>query len=155
AQAEPLQTPLVQSAPARHAWPSPQSGQVLPPQSTSLSVPFLTPSPQVGAARTDELHTRPWQTPATAQFFPLAHLVGQEAPQSTSPSVPFWIPSLQVGAAQIAPMQIRLWQSSPRRQRRPVPQVEQVPPQSTSVSAPFRTPSPQPAIPRSGDLPPR
>ncbi len=46
-----MHTWLVQSDPARHILPGTQAGQRPPPQSTSVSVPFLMPSVQVGAPR--------------------------------------------------------------------------------------------------------
>src|SRR6188474_2819948 len=49
-----LQTPLRQSLLALQCWPIRQSAQVGPPQSTSVSVPFLAPSSQAG-----------WQMPFT------------------------------------------------------------------------------------------
>jgi hypothetical protein len=45
------QTPLAQSVAARQPRPSAQRGQVPPPQSTSVSAPFLTPSMHEGAAQ--------------------------------------------------------------------------------------------------------
>src|SRR5262245_58389962 len=50
--------PLTQSWLLRHLLPLVQRGQILPPQSTSVSSPFLTPSLQVGGA-----HCPPEQTP--------------------------------------------------------------------------------------------
>jgi hypothetical protein len=43
----PLQTPLWQSLGALHCFPVAQAPQVVPPQSTSVSVPFFTESVQV------------------------------------------------------------------------------------------------------------
>jgi hypothetical protein len=43
-----MQLPLLQSAAAAQARMSPQGGQ-LPPQSMSVSLPFFTPSMQLGA----------------------------------------------------------------------------------------------------------
>jgi hypothetical protein len=43
-----LQTSLAQSAPERQPWPAMQPGQ-LSPQSTADSLPFRTPSEQLGA----------------------------------------------------------------------------------------------------------
>jgi hypothetical protein len=48
-QAPPAQTPLTQSVAVAHDLPFAHCGQLGPPQSTSVSLPFLTPSVQVGA----------------------------------------------------------------------------------------------------------
>ena len=48
-QTPPVQTLLMQSALPTHVWPFAHSGQVPPPQSTPVSVPFLTPSLHAGA----------------------------------------------------------------------------------------------------------
>jgi hypothetical protein len=45
-----VHVPLAQSAPSLQALPSAHGGQASPPQSTSVSVPFLTPSAHVGCA---------------------------------------------------------------------------------------------------------
>ena len=44
-----LQEPLVQSLPVPQPWPPTQGPQLAPPQSTSVSSPFCTPSLQVAA----------------------------------------------------------------------------------------------------------
>ena len=49
-QSPPVQTPLMQSPPVAQCLPSAHFGQLGPPQSTSVSLPFWTPSVQVGAA---------------------------------------------------------------------------------------------------------
>jgi len=49
----PVHTPLTQSPGPAQPWPVWQSGHDGPPQSTPVSVPFFTVSPQVGT----------WQTP--------------------------------------------------------------------------------------------
>src|SRR5262249_2937695 len=43
-QVPPVQTPSTQSTPARQCFPVSHAGHGLPPQSTSVSFPFLTPS---------------------------------------------------------------------------------------------------------------
>jgi hypothetical protein len=45
----PLQKPLLQSVAKPQVWPAPHAGHVPPPQSMSVSLPFLTPSRHVGA----------------------------------------------------------------------------------------------------------
>jgi hypothetical protein len=84
-------------------FPSPQAGQ-LPPQSTSDSDPFRTPSLQAGARHVV------WQT-IDVQSVGAPHVLPtpqglHEPPQSTSDSEPFFWPSLQPGAAQVLPEQM-------------------------------------------------
>ncbi len=70
----------------------------VPPQSTSLSVPFLTPSLQVGAAQVSSAAQIPSvQSVPSAQLAPSAHRVGHDPPQSTSLSLPSFLPSVQLG----------------------------------------------------------
>jgi hypothetical protein len=53
-----VHTPLVQSEPVPQPTPVPQRAQVPPPpQSTPVSLPFLTPSLQVAAAHAPAVHT--------------------------------------------------------------------------------------------------
>jgi hypothetical protein len=116
------QTPESQSAsptlpsPAGHAFPGAHAGHTLPdaaapPQSASVSPPFLTPSSQVGAAHHPSApHTPEAQSAANAHVEPpsqRSHLAksGTKAPsaappQSTSASSPFLTLSEQVGAKQ-------------------------------------------------------
>jgi hypothetical protein len=56
-QVPPLHFELVQSAPLVQLSPLAQSGHAAPPQSTSLSVPFLTLSVQVAALQEPEVQT--------------------------------------------------------------------------------------------------
>jgi hypothetical protein len=98
--------PLAQvcgTASARHA---------APPQSTPVSLPFLKPSAQVGAAHrwVEGLQNPEVQSAATPQPAPFAHrLAGTRArqaapPQSTPVSAPFFTPSEHVGAVAVAPL---------------------------------------------------
>ena len=93
----PMQLELLQSIWPLHAWPSAHAGHD-PPQSTSVSSPFATPSPQLGGA-----HFVLTQNPL-AQSFPseqpesFPHFAGHSPPQSTSDSPPFRILSSHVGA---------------------------------------------------------
>src|SRR5437016_268019 len=64
----PTQLPLVQSVFATHALPLAHAGQ-LPPQSMSVSVPFLMPSVQLAMP---PWHTPFWQVAPIAQAFPHA-----------------------------------------------------------------------------------
>jgi hypothetical protein len=82
--------------------PGKQAVQVPPPQSTSLSAPFCTPSLHEGIAQVPPTHTWLVQSDAIEQLFPGAQ-AGQVLPQSTSVSVPFLTPSLHEGAWQTPP----------------------------------------------------
>jgi hypothetical protein len=62
----------------------------------SVSVPFMTTSAQLGAWQIVPMHTPLWQSAATAQIFPAAHLP-QTPPQSMSVSTPFFTRSVQLG----------------------------------------------------------
>ncbi len=105
-----VQGPLLQSLVLRHFWPGLQGLQELtrfcgPPQSTSVSRPFCTPSPPLGCAVV--LHAGAWQVVG----FPAVDAL--QTPSAQSACVTHTLPSLQRG--QLGP------------------------PQSTSVSAPFLT----------------
>jgi hypothetical protein len=92
----PLQEPSTQSAPVVQAWPVLHLVAQLPPQSTSVSSPFTTPSLQLGSA-----HTFPEQTPlrqsACAEHCLPRSQPAQLPPQSTSVSSPFWTLSVHEG----------------------------------------------------------
>jgi hypothetical protein len=111
----------------------------------SVSVPFFTKSPHVGALHVAglPLHTPLWQSAAPAHSLPFAHF-GQLEPQSTSVSVWFRTLSEQVAVRQSPPVHTPLLQSPPATHARFVSQRGQVPlapPQSMSVSSPFLTTS--------------
>jgi hypothetical protein len=63
--------------------------QLLPPQSTSVSLPFCTPSAHEPGLQTPELQTLLRQSPATRQVFVAAQAEHEFPPQSTSVSLPF------------------------------------------------------------------
>jgi hypothetical protein len=70
-----------------------------PPQSTAVSVPFLTPSAQPAVWQIPLLHTLLAQSDAALHFLPVAHRAHAVfPPQSTSVSPPFCTPSLHVAA---------------------------------------------------------
>jgi hypothetical protein len=94
-----VQTPVLQSLPAPQARPGAQSGHVGPPQSVSVSAPFLTPSVQLEAWQTPLAQTPVVQSPPALHDEPMPQR-GQVPPQSVSVSVPFWTPSLQLGVRQ-------------------------------------------------------
>ncbi len=113
-----LQTPVKQSLPSVHPCPTwhtgapslegffvPLSSMKPPPQSTSVSLSFFTPSLAVGDWQTPPVHTSLWQSVASAQplfepqagapsdagfFIPFARTA---PPQSTSVSLSFFTPS--------------------------------------------------------------
>ncbi|MES1171648.1 MAG: hypothetical protein ABUL77_00290 [Bacteroidota bacterium] len=141
-------TPLTQSAAIAQAWPSAQRrvGAHVPPQSTAVSVPFLTVSMQVGTAQAPAVQTPLWQlVPLAPHMRPLAQ-DGQDPPQSTSVSVPLRVVSVQAAAAHLpvrhtplvqSPITPQAWPSAQRRVG------AHIPPQSTAVSVPFLTVSVQ------------
>jgi hypothetical protein len=116
-QTPPVHTPLVQSPADAHFWPSAhlRVAAQAPPQSVSLSVPFFTPSEQLGDAHAWPVHTPLAQSPLTAQPSP----VGQRAqllapPQSTPVSRPFSTRSVQLGALHLPELHTPLLQSAGR-----------------------------------------
>jgi hypothetical protein len=134
------QAPEAQSPGTLQGCVSPHFFVQLPPQSTSLSLPFFTMSVHEGIAHTPCVQTSDAHCEAIAQVEPLAH-GAQSPPQSTSPSLPLRMWSLQVGAAQKPPPHTWLVQSPATWHLSPGMQGMQVPPQSVSVSEPFFTPS--------------
>ena len=109
------------------------------PQSTVGSLPFFTPSVQLGAWQVWVAARHTWlvQSLASAQPLLSAHGLLQLDPQSTSVSLPFFTPSLQLVAWHVPLEQLALLQSLVLRQCCPVMQRAQpmVPPQSTSLSS--------------------
>ena len=131
------QTLVLQSPFWRHFAAAAHLGQLGPPQSVSVSVPFSAPSAQVGFWQTESTHAWLLQSDALEQFFPGVH-GAQEPPQSTSDSLPFVTPSLQVAAWHTPPVQSRPTQSVWALHVAPVTQGEHwPPPQSVLVSDPF------------------
>jgi hypothetical protein len=100
-QMPPWHNPLTQSAFARQCLPSAQAGQDPPPQSMSVSFPFLTVSVQVGGAQTWPMHTRLVQSVANRHPWPGAQGGHVPPPQSTSVSLPSWVPFEQGGIMQL------------------------------------------------------
>ena len=95
-----MQTPLAQSSGPPHTFVSAHLAHVPPPQSMSVSAPFFTASPQVGAEQTPPLQTPLTQSLARRQILPVPHLGQAPPPQSTSVSVPFFTPSEHEGVRQ-------------------------------------------------------
>jgi hypothetical protein len=118
-----------------------QFGHDPPPQSTSVSVPFLMESVQVAPAQWPALHESVVQSAPTRQRSVSLH-GGQAPPQSMSVSMPFCKRSLQTAA-----LQWKFWQICDRHSESPVHAWsarhagQSVPPQSVSVSFAFATPS--------------
>jgi hypothetical protein len=139
----PSQVPFRQSVLTKQASVALQRKHAFgPPQSRSVSVPFVTPSLQLGAMQTLPVQTPLVQSVGALQALPSMHaLQPLPPPQSTSVSVPFFTVSLQAGATQTLPVQTPLPQSVPATHALPTMQREQplAPPQSTSVSLPFFT----------------
>src|SRR5690348_13696542 len=98
-----LQWPLVQSPSTMQPLLSPHflfmPSQVAPPQSVSVSVPFCTPSVQLGVWQVlpplGPEHTWLVQSPMSTHFLPSAQAL-QAPPQSLSVSVPSCVPSPQL-----------------------------------------------------------
>jgi hypothetical protein len=126
----------------------------LPPQSTSVSVPFFTKSEQTATAHLDDVQTPLVQSEPTKQAFVSAHNAEQvdpvaaTPPQSRSVSVPFFTLSGHFAATHFELVQTPDEQSVAAEQVLPVGQRPQVvdPPQSTSVSPWFFVTSEQLAI---------
>jgi hypothetical protein len=147
-QRPPMQLALAQSAPRTQALPGPHAGQPepVPPQSTSLSVPFFTVSAQVRATHRVAVQTRLPQSPPILHFLPVPQ-PAQGPPQSTSVSALFLTASAHEGVAQTPAVQTPLMQSPASTQVFRSWQAPQAgPPQSTSVSVPFLIRSPQLAL---------
>ncbi len=128
---------------------APQVGQVPPPQSASVSLPFLTLSVQLGPAQLPLSQIPLRQSLLALQAFPVKHWLQPGPPQSTSDSLPFLTRSVHPAAEQVLVEveQTRLTQSDPLAQVLPLGQGLQVPPpQSTSLSVQFLTPSLQEGV---------
>ena len=122
--------------------PFPHAGQIPPPQSRAVSLPFFTPSMQVGTWQTPVVQTPLAQSPGIMHAPPSAH-PGQVPPQSMPVSLPFFTPSVQLGDWQVPPEHTPLAQSPGSKQPPPTAHGGQLPPQSSPVSLPFLTPSVQ------------
>jgi hypothetical protein len=141
-----VQTPLTQSLAELHFWAVPHffAGAHEPPQSTSVSVPFLTVSEHVGIWQTLGV---PLQTPlvqslAPTHFLPSAQAAHAPPPQSTSVSVPSRTRLLHPVDWHTVAVQTLLAQSPMTAQCCPSAHFlagAQDPPQSLSVSVPFLT----------------
>jgi hypothetical protein len=135
-----VQAPLAQSLPAAQRLPG-GHGLHVPPQSTSVSVPFFTESAHPGVWQTPAVHTELRQSLGNRHAAPPVHTPHAPPPQSMSVSLPFLTKSVQLAAWQTA-AQTSDTQSPAALQTLPVPHDGQVaPPQSASVSLPLTTAS--------------
>ncbi len=100
-----------------------------PPQSTSVSVPFFTPSVGEGDAHRPPAHTPLMQSLGCAHALPSAHAGAPSPPQSTSVSDPFFTPSVADAATQRPETQC------------PPPQVASLAQASPDEGAPLDPPS--------------
>jgi hypothetical protein len=108
-----VQTPLVQSEPVEHLESAGQPLQVNPPQSTSDSEPFWTPSLQVALSQVPAVQTPLAQSEAVEQLDLAGQPLQVDPPQSTSDSCWFFTLSEQVAGWQVSFMpQTRLRQFS-------------------------------------------
>jgi hypothetical protein len=139
------QMPLAQSPATAHPQPLAHLyvGAQAPPQSLSVSVPFLTVSVQLGAWHKLVLlaQSELWQSPLTKHVALSGHLRAgaQMPPQSTSVSAWFCTLSVQVAAWHTSLVQTPLTQSVGLEQTSPAGHLLQVlaPPQSVPLSVPF------------------
>jgi hypothetical protein len=141
-----VQTPLRQSVGSRQTFLSAHFGQVPPPQSTSVSPIFVTPSLQDAGEQVPFVQTPYKQSVPVLHLRVLPHFGHVPPPQSTSVSTPFCTPSVHSGAWQTFPLQTPpsqpfelqtlLLQSTGPVQNLPSAHLAQVlvPPQSTSLS---------------------
>src|SRR5215207_9136339 len=130
----PWHSPVAQSSSSTHVCSGSHGWQPLP-QSTSLSLPFFTPSSQRAGTHASALQTPLAQSAPTVHSGPVGQ-GGQLPPQSTAVSSPFCTKSPQVGFVQTCCMQTPLWQLSPTmHEAKSAHGAQPEPPQSTSVSA--------------------
>jgi P2-related tail formation protein len=92
------QTPLWQSPAALQILLVPHLGQSGPPQSMSVSLPFLATSEHVGSWQMLLRHTALVQSVPRVHDPPATHFGQLVPPQSTSVSLPFLASSVQVAA---------------------------------------------------------
>ena len=91
-----MHTAVVQSLAVAHDRPAAQGAQAGPPQSTSVSVPFATPSLQPGSAHTPDEQNDVVQSSPVRHALPTPHAEHVPPPQSMAVSAPFFTPSAQV-----------------------------------------------------------
>src|SRR5689334_17689477 len=107
-----VQAAVMQSPGTPQVLKSVQRGQVVePPQSTSVSPWFFTPSVHDGAAHRPEVQTPLSQSLPTLQIWFSVQRLQSAPPQSTSDSLPFRTVSVQLAATQTFALQMWLAQS--------------------------------------------
>src|SRR5262245_62034016 len=79
---------LSQSRSVRHSWLVPQGPHTGPPQSSSVSLPFCTPSSQRAETQAKSRQEPLWQSSLPRHCLPVTHL-SHSPPQSRSVSLPF------------------------------------------------------------------
>lgn len=144
-QKPPEHTPLTQSLPMAQRCPASQRAQdgSAPPQSTAVSVPLVTPSPQEMQTLSKQLLLM--QSEACVHASRSAQRGQRSPPQSVSVSRPLRAPSEhEPGSLQRSFWQKPLWHWTSAVQRLPRAHRPQATfPQSTTGSSPFITPSVQ------------
>ena len=96
----------MQSALTQQTFRFPQVLQLPPPQSTSVSVPFLTPSMHLGGGHLP-LHIPFSQSDPPAHIWPEVHGTQSGPPQSTSVSRAFLTESKQVAVQEVVELRMR------------------------------------------------
>ena len=123
--------PVVQSPSAAQLNPVAHLAQLVPPQSTSLSSPFFSPSLHLASLQRPSVQTKLRQSSLKRQLPPDGQRLGVHvSPQSVSDSLPLRTPSSHLGAAQAPLLQTPDEQSRGTRQVWPVTHGVQLPPQS-------------------------
>src|SRR5262249_30612288 len=113
---------------------TPQPAQSIPPQSTSVSVPFCTRSVHLGTKHVPLEQTSLSQSSFVVHVLPGAHFAHIVPPQSISDSPEFLMPSAHDAAWHTPVVHGRSMQSEFCVQCLPTPHGWQPGPQSTSVS---------------------
>jgi hypothetical protein len=143
----PWHDPLEQSPFAAQVFPAAHGGQ-RPPQSTSVSEPFVTRSVQLEGWQVEAEQTPLWQSPPPVQAFPSGQRGQTPPPQSTAVSAPFFTPSAQLATWQVPEEQTPLGQSLPptHSTQAPAPSHIVPPPMAQAVPAAAFTWEATPAV---------
>jgi hypothetical protein len=120
-----------------HAFVGAHFGQIVPPQSRSVSMPLRSPSAHVLSVQIVAVQNPLLQSVGVLQVEPFSQAGHLVPPQSSPVSVPLWVESPQLGALHLLFSQTPLSQSPPNVQRRPSAHPLHEPPQSMSVSEPL------------------
>jgi hypothetical protein len=125
----------MQSASSAHPAPGPQGGHAAPPQSLSVSAPFLTESSHAGAWHAPAVHTPLEQSAARAHASPSSHGAQSGPPQSMSVSLPFLTLSMHAAGTQVVDEHTPLAQSEGARHSTHAPLPSQSLPEAPSAHA--------------------